>query len=141
MFIKKAKNKHCDSSFSVTGGRQKIAKPNGNKVWRTSGEDKENHTMKHFQINHRRRSWPPKEACTEAAAGYHFFFNNNNSDKESSQRRSSHFTASGFYIGDDSEMENLLSEINKSEIRSRVKERIEGFENFKVCLHLRLIVD
>lgn len=137
MFTKKAKSKHCDSSFSMTGGRQRLnGKQSGGRLQRT-GEDKENHSAlkNHFQISHRRRSWPPKEAaCNEAASGYHFFFNNNHGDKKNGQRRPHHFTSSGFYLGDDSDMENLFSEINKSQsIRSRVKERIEGFEKFKVC--------
>lgn len=135
MFTKKAKSKHCDSSFSMTGGRQRLnGKQSGGRLQRT-GEDKENHSAlkNHFQISHRRRSWPPKEAaCNEAASGYHFFFNNNHGDKKNGQRRPHHFTSSGFYLGDDSDMENLFSEINKSQsIRSRVKERIEGFEKFK----------
>lgn len=149
MFTKKAKSKHtCDTSFSVTG-RQKIGKQSGhNKHCLRTGEDKENHTSvkaaHHFQLSHRRRSWPPKQdaTCTEATAGYRYFFNNTGDNKDNDTQRPHHFTAAGFYLGDDSDMENLLSEINKSEnIRSRVKERIEGFENFKVCSLKNLLLN
>lgn len=117
IFSKKSKSKNCDYPFS---SRHKYAKQ-GKLSW----EDKEN-AIKLFPISHRRRSWPPKEGSQDS--GYLLF--NDKENRDSSKR--SCFSRD-YFLNDDTDIENLLSEISKSEIRSRVRERIEDFENFKVC--------
>src|SRR5690625_1871688 len=117
MFSKKSKSKNCDYPFA---SRHRIAKQD-----KLSRQNKEN-SIKLLPISHRRRSWPPKESSDSS-----FLMFNDKANRSGSRR--SRFT-NQFFMNEDSDLENLVNEINKSEIRSRVKERIEDFENFKVCV-------
>ena len=122
MYGKKSKGKHCDNLFS---GRHKIVKQD-----KFSNDNKEN-KIKLFPITHRRRSWPPKEVDDSN----YILFQNNKKNRFHSRR--SHVSTE-FFFNDDSDMENFGNEMDKSTFGSRVKEKIEGFENFKVSLFLLL---
>lgn len=115
VYGKKSKGKHCDNLFS---GRHKIVKQD-----KFSNDNKEN-KIKLFPITHRRRSWPPKEVDDSN----YILFQNNKKNRFHSRR--SHVSTE-FFFNDDSDMENFGNEMDKSTFGSRVKEKIEGFENFK----------